>query len=316
MSLPNKKEGKKLKDYLLEEIAKSGFPLEIEVSSILENRDWVVLNNQPFRDPDKDELRSVDILAFHEPTASDFSRYRRLAFSPRLVIECKKSISHAWVFFTRPETSKVFSMSGQVYDFPKAFSTKAYKNRNRLSPIGVFSYQYYFNSFINSSKQMRHLHYADFDNIAITYDEYKIQSDAKKRHKAKKSRRDIFEAINQVVKFQNFDMEESIRAPGRIKSAKSPFFPVELSFLAIVFDGKLFEATTKNAKHLIEEKEHILLHYKYRPRESFVDYDFWIDVVKKEFFSTYLSKIHEDISLIDEKIVSERKLLSEYLRKD
>ena len=47
-------------------------------------------------------------------------------------------------------------MSGQVYDFPKAFSTEAYKNRNMLSPIGLFSYEYYFNFFVDSSKGMRH----------------------------------------------------------------------------------------------------------------------------------------------------------------
>lgn len=307
-------EKKELKDYLLEEIKKSGFPLEIQVSSILEDEKWVVINNQPFRDPDEDELRSVDILAFHEPTTYDHTMHEPFGFSPHLVIECKKSISHAWIFFTRPERSKVFPMSGQVYDFPKAFSTEAYKNKNRLSPIGPFSYEYYFNSFADPSKGMRSIHYADFDNVAITYDEYRIKSNAKRRLPA--SRKEIFEAVNQVVKFQNFDMEESVRAPGRIKSATSPFFPAELGFLAIVFDGRLFEALVHNGKFAIEEREHVLLHYRYRPRNSFVNLDFWIDVVKKEFFSTYLTKIHRDISLISDKIKSERELLLAYLKKD
>jgi len=305
---------KELKDYLLEEIEKSGFPLEIEVSSVLEDQNWVVLNNQPFRDPDEDKLRSVDILGFHEPTASDSARYGPLAFSPRLLIECKKSISHAWVFFSRPERSKVFLMSGQVYDFPKAFSTEAYRNKDKLSPIGLFSYDYYFNSLVSSSRGMRHIHYADFDNVAITYDEYDIQSNSKRRRT--KSRKEIFEAVNQIVKFQNFDMEESIRAPGRIKSATSPFFPIELSFLAIVLDGGLFEVTVEDNKPSIEERDHVLLYYRYRPSKSFVNLDFWIDIVKREFFPAYVRKIHRDISLISDKIVSEIKLLSAYLKKD
>ena len=306
---------KGLKDHLLEEIVKSGFPLEIQVSSILEDHDWVVMNNQPFRDPDEDKLRSVDILAFHEPTASDFTRYRPLAFSPQLIIECKKSISHAWVFFSRPERCKVFPMSGQVYDFPEEFSTEAYKNRNKLSPIGSFSYEYYFNSFVDSSKGVQHIHYADFDNVAITYDEYRIKRNAKRRVLSK-TRKEIFESVNQAVKFQSFDMEESIRAPGRIKSATSPFFPIEISFLAIVFDGRLFEVTMANNRPMIEEKDHVLLYYRYRPRETSVNVDFWIDIVKKGFFSAYLRKIHRDIALISDKIVSETKLLSAYLKKD
>ena len=307
-------EKKELKDYLLEEVKKSGFPLEIEVSSILEDENWVVINNQPFIDPDVDELRSVDIFAFHEPTISDHASYQPLGFAPHLIIECKKSISHAWIFFTRPEKYKVFPMSGQVYDFPKAFSTEAYKNKNRLSSIGLFSYEYYFNSFADPSKGLQHIHYADFDKVAITYDEYKIKSKAKGKRSS--SRKEIFEAVNQVVKFQNFDMEESVNAPGRIKNATSPFFPIELSFLAIVFDGRLFEALVLNGNFAIKERKHILFHYRYRPRGSFVNLDFWIDVVKKEFFSTYLTKVLRDISLISNKVKSERELLLVYLKKN
>lgn len=133
-------EKKDFKDFLRGEIEKSGFPLEIEVSSILENLKWVVLNNQPFRDPDEEALRSVDIYAFHGPTAYEFSKNLPFGFSPKIIIECKKSSSHAWVFFTRPVDSKVFPMDGQVYDFPQAFSTNAYNEKDKIIEK-FFSYQ-------------------------------------------------------------------------------------------------------------------------------------------------------------------------------
>ena len=160
----NPKGDRSLEDYLVAEIEKSGYPLEIYISSILEDEDWVVMNNQPFRDPDRDELRSVDILAFHHPTASDFKKHEPVGFSPRLVIECKKSATHAWVFFTRPEKTKFFPMSGHIYDFPEAFSSQAYRDRKSLSPYGIFSYEYYFNSFVDSKKGMRHIQDVKYKN--------------------------------------------------------------------------------------------------------------------------------------------------------
>lgn len=65
---------KELKDYLIEEIEKSSFPLEIEVSASLESEEWSVINNRPYIDPDKGELRSIDISAFHALTAFDLDK--------------------------------------------------------------------------------------------------------------------------------------------------------------------------------------------------------------------------------------------------
>ena len=305
---PNKE--KTLKDHLIDEIKRSGYPLEICISSILEDNDWVVLNNQPFRDSDEDKLRSVDILAFHNPTSYDFNKHKPLGFAPNLIVECKKSENHAWVFFSRPERNKVFRMSGHVHDYPKLFSTKAYCNRHKLSKFGHFSYEYYFNSFNDPNKGMRDIHYSDFDSVAITYDEYKIKKGTRN------TRKNILEAVNQIVKFFLFDLEESISSPGRIRGAVSSYYPIIVTFLAIVLDGKLFDARIENNKLTLEERKHILYNYKFRPRNSYINIDFWIDVVKKEFFSSYLSEIKQDISLISDKIIFERELLSTYLKKD
>jgi len=301
-------EKRELKDYLIEEIQESGFPLEIEVSSILEHSQWVVINNKPYTDPDLKAFRTVDVFAFHEPTTYDFEKYRPLAFSPQLILECKKSTTRAWVFFARPKKANVFPMSGQAYDFPKLFSTQGYRNRDKLSP-SPFSYEYEFNYLADQVKGMRHIHYADFDNICITYSEYKIRKE-KIRDRGKD---EIFEAINQIVKSQSCDVKETAN---HVKDAASPYFPVVLSFIAIVFDGPLFEVTITNGKLELVERDHILLGYRYRPRYSLVDLHYWIDVVERESFSAYLDKIHHDISLVDEKILSNLGSLSTYLKKD
>ncbi|MEM3641559.1 MAG: hypothetical protein QXH37_06540 [Candidatus Bathyarchaeia archaeon] len=90
-----------LKNKLISEIEKSGYPLEIEISSILESKDWYVINNRPYVDSDEGKLRSIDISAFHA-TAFDFEKYDPLTFSPNLVVECKKvQLMHGYSFQDR-----------------------------------------------------------------------------------------------------------------------------------------------------------------------------------------------------------------------
>jgi hypothetical protein len=315
---------KDLKEFLREEIRKSGFPLEIEVSSILESIQWDVLNNQPFRDPDEGALRSIDVFAFPRQTAVEYSKYEPIGFSPKIILECKKSNSHAWVFFTRRNEDKAFPMDGQVYDFPKEFSTQAYQTKDTMIEK-YFFYHYYFNWFANAQTGVRSIHYSNFDRVAIAYQEYKIsglESDDSghgtpaRRNDPTAGRNDILEAINQLVKFQEFDTHESVTSPGRIKGASSPYYPIELSFLAVVFDGKLFEAIPENSDLTLQESKHILLHFNYKPKNSFENLNYFIDIVQKDYFKEYMSKINKDISLIGSKIESEKGKLIKYLKKD
>jgi hypothetical protein len=60
-----------------------------------------------------------------------------------------------------------------------------------------------------------------------------------------KGKDEIFEGINQIVKFESCDVKETAN---HVKDAASPCFPVVLSFLAIVFDGPLLEVTITNGK--------------------------------------------------------------------
>lgn len=139
---------------------------------------------------------------------------------------------------------------------------------------------------------------------------------SKRKSDSTAGRNDIREAINQLVKFQEFDVNESITSPGRIKGATSPYFPVELSFLAIVFDGKLFEAILDNGKISLEERNHLVLHFIYRPKKSYSNLNFFIDIVHKDYFKEYMAKISADVSLISSKVENDKNKLLTYLKKD
>jgi len=121
-----------MKDHIMDQIEKTGYPLEIEVSERLD-KDWVVFNNQPYLDEDENKTRETDIFAIHE-TDIDQLRIKPeplIFVSTNMVAECKKSTTHAWVFFTRPKETPPGFGEDQTIDFVEARSQR----RKRLFDI-------------------------------------------------------------------------------------------------------------------------------------------------------------------------------------
>jgi hypothetical protein len=96
-----------LLDRITAEITKTGFPLELRAASYLRERGYHVATNIYFVDKDEEKGREVDIRALK----NDFLDTRRVV-RHCLLIECKKSSSRPWVFFT----SEVASYDQNVTD--------------------------------------------------------------------------------------------------------------------------------------------------------------------------------------------------------
>lgn len=85
------------RESILKEMVTHGFPLEIEVTSLMSKRGWNVINQAYYKDEDTGKMRTVDlwaILSCHPKTG----RHDLVHIS--LIIECKKSVK-PWVFYTR-----------------------------------------------------------------------------------------------------------------------------------------------------------------------------------------------------------------------
>lgn len=82
-------------NFLIEELKKTGFPLEMEILNILNSGNWIARPNDYYYDYDLNIGREIDIRAslFPHEQASNFNAF------PFLAIECKKSQTMAWVFF-------------------------------------------------------------------------------------------------------------------------------------------------------------------------------------------------------------------------
>ena len=94
----------KNKDYVRREILKTGFPLELEVFSILNSPPvpWITTAQDYYYDEDEKKSRYIDLAAMEMPNFDEEGKLKNpiepLRLNWNLSIECKKS-SRNWVFF-------------------------------------------------------------------------------------------------------------------------------------------------------------------------------------------------------------------------
>jgi len=275
-------------DYIREQILKSGFPLEIETYSILEQNNWMAFANDYYFDEDEKKEREIDLTAVPFPEFDNkfniINRVEPFSLDIELAIECKKIDTHAWVFFTWPSTSGLF-YSGQTLDFMQI------RTNDFESSL--------FDVILSPPDTGGLLHYSKFDRLARSYVEVKIEGQDG-------GRKDIFTACNQLTKFIAYSFQRRVD-----RLAKDPDHVMIMVFPVIVFDGDLYEATLGETGNIIlSRRKHILL--ARHSKLSFAGTDersFLIDVVAKGYFEDYLKAVRLDIRNIEQSLLSKKHIL-------
>ena len=154
-------------DFLRKQIEKTGYPLEIEVSSKLD-KDWdEVYNTDSYFDKDEGKLRDIDISA-----SKYMSDCFPLVMGISLDIECKKSESFVWVFFTRPfKFNYLADITGQYIDELQVRTRK-------------FELDYLRELVLKDNP----LHYHSMKRVAVSFDEFPINTKKNKYGESKKNR--------------------------------------------------------------------------------------------------------------------------------
>ena len=190
-----------------QDIRLSGFPLEIEVSSVLQKDGWHVRNQVFYIDDEEGKTRTVDVIA-HKAFFEKIGDYDRLNMT--LVIECKKS-EKPWVFFTTPRIDPGpvdLELLGSIKQFAKPDIIKSLAFAKWLRSESHCSYD-------------KRKEYA-----VISYEPFK-----------KGKGREILEAIYQVTKALNFQLAEFTK-----NASLFSMNPVILLYPIVVLDGHLYES--------------------------------------------------------------------------
>ncbi len=262
-----------LEKKIIEQINISGIPCEIEILDICGKKNTGRYPNQRYRCDDK--LKEIDLHAFFEEICFNSKRTPQFTRS-NLVIECKQSRKHPWVFFSSPmyrdSDSLLFLKNESTYD--------TYFNRmNKYSLFGQICVR------------MKKNHYLDASLPKCT-SFFEVFSTSNKSS--------IYEALESVLSYTQSEMNSwDEKKLDEFDALTNFYYPI------IVFDGILIEASISGDNITITERQHLQIRHL-REDEFYI-----IDVVKRDYFKDFLDKIEKNhIEVVD--LISKIRLNKEF----
>lgn len=204
---------------LEKKLTKTSFPLELKCTRVLQRRNWDVMNNFIFEDPEQKKHREIDIFACDAPTIFD----DKSCLTVYIFIECKKS-EYPWVFF--PSSKKTDRAILGLYDM---IFRDGETKRTRDESDGLIS-ELRWNSRFNDSK------------ISSWFFETE-----EKKH-------DIHDAISKLAKATYY-----VTVGQREDSEPMHLPFIFVVYQAIVIDGLLCSASLRGKDIHLSPKQHVVL---------------------------------------------------------
>lgn len=282
----NKRIHKSETDFLKELIRKSGFPLEIEISSFLNSaktslklkdpKDMKVSTSAYYLDKDEKKGRQLDIKAqiLIEPSATNNRKsITDVMIFLNLLIQCKSIPGNAWVFFRSPQKIAPICDSTSVLD------ALEWVPREHMS--FTFLPNLHFKSVLTTT----------------SYHEFILD-----KNKSNKRDANLFEAIISLAKATSYEKERDIQDFKYVVESFSNIlkYPPNYIFLyypIIVFDGKMYLVEKiKNEELKLTKTRHVGLFIDYV--SGSYDIELFIDIVHKRMFKRFFKTIINDINIL------------------
>ncbi|UKS64699.1 hypothetical protein [Rossellomorea marisflavi] len=246
-----------LKNKLMEDILKTGFPLEMEITQTLRENDWAVRNGSYYIDKDEDKGREIDIIAtkhiVNEIEETGFSR--EVVFS--LIIEIKKTEGKPWVFFTSEAEGSIEKI------LPIDVAIAGFKTQSYLL----------MRMFRENSHQ---IHTRIGRNFYVGFS-------------GNGGRDDIYKALSSVIKATRHSLENSVAAGN--KGGDELFYYYEP---VVVIKGNLFEVYIDDeGKQVLEEADYIQTQFNYISSNYPIKSRKIVHVIKADYLPQFINE-HKD----------------------
>ncbi|MDD3175138.1 MAG: hypothetical protein PHU51_01525 [Candidatus Nanoarchaeia archaeon] len=275
-----------IEEQIRKDLLKSGFPLELNVASILEDKGWNVLQNEYISEGDHEY--EIDIIAFKIFEAE----YENITFKlrTRFIIECKKSEKHPWVFFMREK---------QEFD-------TSYKLLKRISNFGI---NRPFRLKSNGSSED-----INFLKNEIGYDDLNVFKWNNKSTSYCQAFRDpnkenqIYFAIKSLLR--NLKIIQNKLNKSLYDGQWTEIF-LNIDFPVIVLDGNLFECFLKKGDLKINSSSEIpfITNYGETNQEKIL-----INILKINQLENFIEKVEQDSQKLFDKYLKVKYVDSHKLR--
>lgn len=294
--------------YVERELEKSGFPLEIEVSSFLEERSWFVASSTFYPDLDLGIPREIDLVASKTLSVDSFGKslhpYElRLA----LIIQCKKSGKYHWVFYSRPrkEDEAEFDIGLAYTDFvdfartrsllPLMFPSLAIQHELQYGPLKAVLPPAVARS-LTDTRQMGISHPKNFRFLIARTKSTSYEEVPHERRKMPEDLK-IYEVAGSLLKATLHDVELSRKMmtmmfeymSKRGEVPREAKWPINLFLPILLFDGGIWRWVKR-----AESTDEVLLQVNLSSPNYLPPYPL-ICVVNKDRLFRFVPEIEEDL---------------------
>jgi len=292
------------------ELAKSGFPLEIELSSFLEEKGWTVAPSTYYFDYDLGIWRDIDIVA-GKTLSSDLHGNSLAPYQLRLTlfVHCKKSDKYHWVFYARPRRDEKFEFETGLLYTDLAYSVRQRSLFALMFPGTAIRHEWQYGPLtavlpptiarnLTDTHQMRIAHPRNL-RCLMSGTKSHLYEEVPDKTKMPPNMK-ISEVVRSLLKATMFGVELSAREMNIIferlsKRQALPTevkWPIEIFLPIIVFDGRIWTWAKK-----ADRTDQVLLQAGltspyYTPTPTL------ICVVNKDRFLRLIAEIEEDFSKI------------------
>ena len=317
------KNGKKdLKSFIESQIEKTGFPTELEVMEKIGSKGWDYVPSSLYHDYDEDKWREIDVIAFNceREVEGQFASYKLCA---DLVLDCKKSSDHAWVFIVPPKKQeddwrRLFDIDFfEPIRITKQFSlhsSSIEKGIPQLSRPWLDSalIRKHLPSLIKSKEtaKLKDFHelglikkegfqYFTKSRIGLYGKDIKIPKNGKSRTQIFEALLAVNKALSYTEKMDGSGMYFAIESLSDISKSLKPM-TIEILIPLIVFDGALY--SWEKDEGVIEQKQ-ILARSAYRSDNY--EWSRLVPIVHIDQFTVFLDYLNKDLDKIHRSMIRE-----------
>lgn len=284
-----------VKDKYSQQIKKTGFVLEYQVTSMLRASGWTVISNKYYEDDFEESVREIDLLAYK------VSKKQGVDIYTTLLISCKKSDANIWALLARD--LNLGDPNVNWWPFHAWSNSKVIDFQLKQAMIG----KKYHNDLIAGGVK---------DALSIPYCEVFAFQEMNRESGKPQNDKNIFNSVISLIKAQAYEM-------GALSSRKKQLSVYQFNLLSIV-DSDLVRLTIgdNEIKEESISSEHYISRYIIKKKESFSrvrfltfnslkeglpDYDRqhqlncdWFDELINDYFRAPLKDVEKSKILLDE----------------
>jgi hypothetical protein len=258
---------------IIDEIKKSGFPLELEIVEILRANNILTFPNVSFQGGDGN-VHELDIIAI---IFNEANEWKHGSCGIQLLVECKKTDKYPWVFFDEGY-NPLHAAFGRLYNAD--YSTDFITGDKKFNPlVGCM------NTVLNQH------HYND-----LTIPRVRSYFEAFKKPNEQTT---IYKAVTNIF-YGRQHLKEWFEASKKDDKKGGRTF---LNHYTIVLDGPLLLSTKIKDEFKVEEVNHVsLITIDTQEKNSgkLLHNEITIDVIKKDFFPVYLKMLKKEAKIFNQ----------------